>query len=167
MDRSNSVSILVIEDNPADLDYLKELLSEHATCAYKIRTAQTLKEGLQYIKENNIKIILLDLGLPDATEAETLEKVLRASPQTPVIILTGRDDEDLALQAVRQGAQDYLVKDEINSKILFKSIHFALKRQEKGLEEKEESENLDSLFKEETQQVKAHIEWLEGKLNKR
>lgn len=162
MDRPNSVSVLVIEDNPADLDYLQELLAEHAHCTYKIRTAKSLKEGLQSIKENNASIILLDLGLPDATEIETLDSVLKASPQTPVIILTGRNDEDLALQAVRDGAQDYLVKDEVDSKVLFKAIHFALKRKEKDLKDAD----LDSLLGEDTRKFQAHIEWLESKINK-
>ncbi len=87
-----------------------------------------LSKGIDYIKNNPVDVVLLDLTLPDSSGPETFEKLVRHVPNMPVIILTGLDDEQLAISLLRSGLQDYIVKDTINSDMLARSIRYAIER---------------------------------------
>lgn len=126
--RVKRISVLLIEDNPGDSRLIIELLKEEIDVLFGCTVANSLKEGKNLMKLNQFDIILLDLSLPDSTGVSTFEKALSFSRNVPVIVLTGMGDNELALEAVRIGAQDYLHKNNLYSELLIKSILFAIER---------------------------------------
>ena len=105
-----------------------------------MKWADRLGAGLQSLSEGEIDIVLLDLALPDSHGIDTLSAVREAAPGVPVVVLTGLDDENAAMESLRQGAQDYLVKGKFDGVLLLRSIRYARerKRTEKSLRESEE-----------------------------
>ncbi|MCP3928948.1 MAG: response regulator [Bacteroidetes bacterium] len=127
MSTTTKTPILLIEDNPGDVTLVKIYLPD-SSMRYKLFTAETLYEGLEIIQSKEIAITLLDLSLPDSTGFKTLIRYLEKAPQTPVIVLTGTNNEIIGNQAVKAGAQDFLVKDQFDGKILGRSIRYSLQR---------------------------------------
>ncbi len=121
------INILLFEDNLGDAGLLEEMLEDFSD-VYSLKNVETLKEGLNTLKNHNFDIILLDLGLPDSEGIETLIEVNRITPNTPIIVLTGLNDEEIGILAVKKGAQDYLIKKEIDGKLLTRSITYAIER---------------------------------------
>jgi two-component system sensor histidine kinase UhpB len=134
MNASEPLSILVIEDNPSDSFLIEQMLSTSELAIEKIFTCEHLADGIRLIEQNQISIVLSDLSLPDSFGMETFLKIRKHSSQIPVIILTGLSDSEMALQALKKGAQDYLVKGEFNTSFLVKSILYSIER--KKAEEK-------------------------------
>ncbi|MFQ5752745.1 MAG: response regulator, partial [bacterium] len=124
----NLIKILLIEDNPGDVRLLKETLSEVSSSTFDIAHAARLSTGLKYLTKGGFDIVLLDLSLPDGEGLDTVIKVRNEKPEIPIVILTGFNDESVALQAVQVGAQDYLVKGSIDRDLLVKAIRYALER---------------------------------------
>ena len=133
------IKVLLIEDNPADARLIQEMIVEARGAKLILDWTDRLASGLRHLAEHDIDLILLDLHLPDSAGLETLTKVQAQAPGLPIIALTGLDDETIAMQAVRKGAQDYLVKGEVNSSLLVRAVHYAIerKRAEKELWESE------------------------------
>ena len=109
------VHILLIEDNPDDVILLRAMLSDQVLVEDDMRPleltlAESLTRGLETIDKQEIDIVLLDLGLPESYGTETLEKFTAVAHHPPVIVLTGLDDDHIALSSIRGGAMDYLVK---------------------------------------------------------
>jgi signal transduction histidine kinase len=119
---------LLIEDNPGDADLVRLRLVE-ANSDLSVSCANHLADGLASMTEKPPSVVLLDLNLPDSHGAETFRNVLRKAPGVPVVVLSGQDDEDLAIKAVHQGVQDYLVKGDFDSKQLGRAIRYAVERQ--------------------------------------
>ncbi len=109
-----SFTILLVEDNPGDVVIIKELLKSTGV-DFSMKHVSTLKETILLCVENVFDVVLLDLGLPDSTGLETLKKIQVFNVKSPVIVMTGLDDEDIALESLREGAQDYLVKNRLTS----------------------------------------------------
>jgi DNA-binding response OmpR family regulator len=128
MNNSLSMIILLIEDNPGDVRLLKEMLYKEEA-KVELACAASLEEGLKHLKDNEYGIILLDLNLPDSKGFETFLEVHKRNTDIPVIILTGIDDKELGLEAVRKGAQDYLVKGKFDGNLLMRSISYSIERQ--------------------------------------
>ncbi len=124
-----SYKILVIEDNPGDYELLVEKISEVSYFHAQLEWADLLTKGLSRLEVGNIDLVLLDLLLPDSYGLPTLHEVQAIAPQTPIILLTGMMDEEIALQAVSAGAQDYLSKDKIDGELLARTIRYAIERQ--------------------------------------
>jgi PAS domain S-box-containing protein len=124
------IDILLIEDNPADARLLRELLREVTTSTFAVTQAERLAEGLNHLKQGRFDIVLTDLSLPDSEGLEAVQAVQRAVPHLPVVVLSGSDDESLAIRAVREGAQDYLVKGQINGHGLGRAIRHAIERRQ-------------------------------------
>ena len=120
--------ILLIEDNPGDARLIKEYLSELKDIKYTLTTTDKLKKGLSILDNEFIDVVLLDLKLPDSEGLNSVEEIFNVSPNIPVIVLTGLNDENTAINAVKMGAQDYLVKDKVESELLIKSIRYAIER---------------------------------------
>ena len=120
--------ILLIEDNPGDADLVREKLAELAS-EFPLTVVDRLSAGLEAIAQQKPGAVLLDLTLPDSRGADTFRSILRKAPGVPVIILSGLDDEELAMQAVHQGVQDYLLKGDFDSKHLAHTIRYAMERQ--------------------------------------
>src|SRR3712207_802460 len=104
---ADALKALLIEDNPADARLLQELVSESST-PLKLLEADTLAGGLELLRRGGIDVVLLDLSLPDARGVETVARTNAAAPEVAIIVLTGLDDETMALDAMHEGAQDYL-----------------------------------------------------------
>lgn len=119
--------VLLVEDNPGDIRLIRAMLEE-ARGSYIFENVTTLNEAISRINENNIDLILLDLTLPDSFGLETVKKVCMAAPMLPVVVITGLEDQALAEQIAQEGAQDYLVKDELNSSLLGRIIHYAIEK---------------------------------------
>jgi len=119
--------ILLIEDNPGDVRLVQEILRE-AGSDFTIGVAENLGLGLKFLLSQEFDVVLLDLGLPDSRGLETLTKVRTQFPSLPVVIMTGSGDEALGVQAVQLGAQDYLVKGQIDSGLLRRALLYAIER---------------------------------------
>jgi PAS domain S-box-containing protein len=120
--------ILLIEDNPGDARLLE--LKLHATPDHDFLLEKTdrLSSGLERLKEGNFDAVLLDMGLPDSDGIDTVRRVLGEFPNVPAIVLTGREDDDLAAQSVREGAQDYLAKNDLSRSTLIRALRHAIER---------------------------------------
>ncbi|MGH7429873.1 MAG: PAS domain S-box protein, partial [Candidatus Methylomirabilaceae bacterium] len=134
------IKILVVEDNEEHTRLLREVLAEAKDFPFEMEVADRLSTGLKRLGIGNIDLILLDLGLPDSQGLATLGRVRAAAPRLPIVVLTAIDDEGLAVQAVQRGAQDYLVKGQVDSRSLTRAIRYAIerKRAEETLRESEE-----------------------------
>jgi DNA-binding response OmpR family regulator len=121
--------ILVVEDNPADADFIRELLPETGPASFQIESVARLADAVIRLKGEGHDLVLLDLGLPDSQGLQTLRHLHQAAPDVPVIVLTGTDDNELGVAALHEGAQDYLVKGQINRNLMVRSIRYALERQ--------------------------------------
>ncbi len=120
--------VLVIEDNPGDADLVKLRLIENESNV-DVSCVTRLSEGLRSLEQDAPSVVLLDLNLPDSHGADTFRRVLTQAPGVPVVVLSGQDAEDLAIKAVHQGVQDYLVKGGFDSKQLTRAIRYAVERQ--------------------------------------
>jgi PAS domain S-box-containing protein len=121
------IQILVIEDNPGDYLLVNEYLEESFPSATLFHS-DTLKKGIELIEKENIDVILLDLTLPDGMGINSFHSINSKFPNAPVIILTGFGDTETALESLKFGAQDYIVKDEANPAVLAKSIQYGIER---------------------------------------
>ncbi|HJT71083.1 MAG TPA: hybrid sensor histidine kinase/response regulator [Terriglobales bacterium] len=120
--------VLLIEDNPGDADLVRLRLTESKT-QVDVNCVNRLADGLASIENKPPSVVLLDLNLPDSHGPETFRKVLEKAPQVPVVILSGQEDETLAMKAIHQGVQDYLVKGDVTSRNLERSMRYAVERQ--------------------------------------
>ncbi len=120
--------VLLIEDNPGDADLVRLRLVEGKS-SVDVNCVNRLSDGLDSLEQKSPSVILLDLNLPDSQGAETFRKVLEKAPDVPVVILSGQDDEELAIKALHQGVQDYLVKGAISSGSLDRAMRHAVERQ--------------------------------------
>jgi len=126
--KDQATHVLLIEDNPGDADLVRLRLVESKSDV-DVSCVNRLSDGIQSLKEQSPSVILLDLNLPDSQGAETYRKVLEQAPNVPVVILSGQDDEALAMKALHQGVQDYLVKGSISSSGLDRAMRYAVERQ--------------------------------------
>ncbi|MEK6671174.1 MAG: GGDEF domain-containing response regulator [Nitrospirota bacterium] len=122
------IKVLLIEDNDVDAQLTQDLLSEWSTEEFQVARATTLAEGLSLLSRERFDAMLLDLSLPDAFGLPTVREVHASSPTIPIVVLSGVSDPSLALQAVRQGAQDYLVKGQGHPELLARAIRYAIER---------------------------------------
>jgi len=123
-----SLKYLMIEDNSGDARLIQEMLLEAGGAPFISERVDRLSMGLERLASGYFDVLLLDLALPDSQGLDTFNKVHTQSPQVPVVILTGLDDTSLAYKAVRNGAQDYLVKSQMNSNLLIRSMYYAVER---------------------------------------
>jgi len=122
------IKVLLVEDNDVDAQLTQDLLSEWSIEEFQITRAKTLGEGLTLLNRERFDAVLLDLSLPDAFGLPTVRQVHAASPTIPVVVLSGVSDQSLALQAVQQGAQDYLVKGQGHPELLARAVRYAIER---------------------------------------
>jgi len=125
---SDPAQVLLIEDNPGDADLVRLRLVESST-PVNVSCVNRLSDGLASLDSKMPSVVLLDLNLPDSRGPETFRKVLEKAPDVPVVILSGQEDEQLAMKAIHQGVQDYLVKGDLTSRNLERSMRYAIERQ--------------------------------------
>lgn len=122
------LNILLVEDNPADADLLQEIIEEQDEPAWHLTHVERLSEALHTLKHQLFDLVLLDLSLPDAQGLDMLARIHDVSPTMPIVVLTGLDDEVMSLEALRRGAQDYLVKGQIAYPLLIRAVRYAIER---------------------------------------
>ncbi len=140
MQRDELVRVLLVEDCPDHAELIFTKLRRSKRIRAEIDHADRLEKGLRKLEKEKYDVVLLDFSLPDSFGIETFRRAHQASPRTPIIVLTSLDDNELAVQAVRLGAQDYLVKREADTRLLVRSILYAIERAtaEEALLESEE-----------------------------
>ena len=151
-----ALQLLLIEDNPGDARLIQEMLHGAEELAKRVRSdelsGQTpeisretrLEEALETLAVEHIDIVLLDLNLPDSKGLSTLETVHEAS-ETPIVVLTGVRDQQVGVDAIQRGAQDFLVKDEVTSELLIRTIHHAIERARQQRQRRQQREQLEAL----------------------
>ncbi|MGK7917971.1 MAG: ATP-binding protein [Prochloraceae cyanobacterium] len=142
----NSGKILLIEDNLAEARLLQEFLKEANHKQFSLVHVQRLQQALQLLEQESFDAILLDLTLPDSQGLSSLEPLMKKAPSLPIVVLTNMNDDELAIEAVRQGAQDYLVKRQVNAKLLLRSLCYAIERKQAELVKAQEINQLRSEF---------------------
>lgn len=140
MMNEQTLDVLLVEDNPGDARLVEEMLREARGFLHRISLDEsspdrstvhhesTLEAGIERLEEDDIDVILLDLGLPGYMGLDTLVRMLEKTEFTPVVVLTGTDDRELGTRAIQSGAQDYLVKDEVSGELLVHSIQYAIEQ---------------------------------------
>lgn len=152
------INVLLVEDNLGDANLIKKRLKKSNTTRFKITHVAKLKKAIEYIIQDFFDIILLDLSLPDSKGLETLAAIEQQATHIPIIVLTGLNDEELALEAVRQGAQDYFKKGLIVSELLVHALRSAIERkrtQEQLRRQKQQLEIANQILEQRTQQLEA------------
>ena len=163
--------ILVIEDNDDDVLVVKGYLAGNEGEHCQVETAGSLSIGINILAQSKFEVVLLDLSLPDSQGLETFSRLQRHTGQTPVVILTGLDDKSLAIEAVRKGAQDYLIKSQLVGRLFVRALHYAIERNRLQASFQAKVEELETLnkvmlgrekrileLKEEIRQLRAEIQ---------
>jgi PAS domain S-box-containing protein len=127
---NDRIKILLVEDNPGDVRLLQEFLRDVNSTHFTLSPVESLQQALSYLDRENFDVVLLDLSLPDSQGLETFVTIDRRFPTLPIIVLTGLDDETVALRAMQEGAQDYLVKGQVDGNLLARAIRYAIERKQ-------------------------------------
>lgn len=143
---NDKLKVLMIEDNPTDTRLIYEFLRQAKLADIELKATDRVSTGLEMIQSENFDVLLLDMSLPDAINLEALEKIIAHTADLPIVILTGLDDEEIALSAVQKGAQDYLIKGDFNQNSLFRSIIYAIERSRAQIAIKESEKKYRALF---------------------
>ena len=121
-------TLLLVEDNAGDARLLREMLDDQGAHNITLAHVESMIDAETYLAKNAVDVILLDLGLPDAQGLEGVLRARKAAPRVPLVVLTGLDDESLASQALKSGAQAYLVKGEMQMRPLLRALRDAVER---------------------------------------
>lgn len=150
-------TILLIEDNPGDVRLIEEMFQNGKELLQAVDVGNSndglpeihhedrLSDGLEYLKSNDVDIILLDLNLPDSSGLDTLTSMIDATERLPIVVLTGLGDGQIGIDSIQEGAQDYLVKDEVTGDTLVRTIYHAIERNRLENEQRRRQEQLEAL----------------------
>ena len=130
MTSNDRIHVLLVEDNPGDARLVFELVGEVDPAGFEINHVSRLSEAMSFLESGEQDIVLLDLSLPDAHGLRTVKEILSHFPALPIVVLSGMDDEDIAVQAVQAGAQDYLVKGMGDGNLLIRSLRYSIERKQ-------------------------------------
>lgn len=122
------ITVLLIEDDADDVILIQRYLSNALKVLFRMRHADRLSKGLEWLSEGGFDVVLLDLGVANGRGLGTVEMVHARAPHVPIIVLTGHNDDEVAIEAVQKGAQDYLVKYQVSGDMLRRSIRYAIER---------------------------------------
>ncbi|AHG05321.1 hypothetical protein HALDL1_11890 [Halobacterium sp. DL1] len=154
---TDELDVLLIEDNPGDARLIEEMLQDAGELLQRVDATESvaggatvhreerLSAGLDRLSAGDIDVLLLDLGLPDSTGLDTLATVIDATTFLPVVVLTGLSTDQIGIEAIKNGAQDYLVKDEVESELLVRTIHHAIERNRQEREQTRRRQQLEAL----------------------
>jgi two-component system, cell cycle response regulator len=129
MTENTPLKVLLVEDNPGDALLLRKLLGADLPGGFALTHVTRLDEAVQHLLYERAEVALLDLNLPDAAGLDVVRHIRTAAPDLPVVVLTGMNDEALAVQSLQEGAQDYLTKERIDGQLLRRAIRYAVERQ--------------------------------------
>jgi serine phosphatase RsbU (regulator of sigma subunit) len=124
----STLKVLLIEDNPIDARLIQIMLAESGAGMFDLEKADRLAVGLSRLSQGDIGLVLVDLSLPDSHGFQTFKRVYAAAPSVPIIVMSGLDDQTIAVNAVHEGAQDYLVKGQVSGPLLVRAMRYAQER---------------------------------------
>lgn len=150
-------TVLLIEDDPGDALLIEEMLEQQGGISHLVN-AERLSEGMSFLQRNCCDAVLLDMNLPDSSGLPTMTRLMDVAPSTPIVILTGHSDESFAIEAVKSGAQDYLMKGDIQGKVLMRSLYYAIERKKLEIALKQTRDQLEH---------QSRIDYLTGIYNRR
>jgi diguanylate cyclase (GGDEF)-like protein len=125
---AETINILLVEDNPGDARLFREALQDAYSARFDLTHCKTFGEALNALDKAVPHVIVVDLGLPDAFGIEVVSKARAAAPSAPIVVLTGSSDEALGVEALQEGAQDYLVKGDLDPRLLSRTLRHAMER---------------------------------------
>lgn len=126
---TQAIAVLVVEDDAADRRLIKLLLAQSSgTVGFNVEMVETLREAAERLTDNDYGVVLLDLGLADSNGLDTLRRVRSANPRIPIVVLTGLSDEENGLEAIKEGAEDYLIKGPSLGYALTRTVRYAIER---------------------------------------
>jgi DNA-binding NtrC family response regulator len=128
--KNKPISILLVEDNPGDVALFREMLGEANAVQFELTHCNMLSSALTLLGKESFGIILLDLSLPDGEGLNTVVRTHAAVPSVPIVVMSGLDEEELAARALHEGAQDYLVKGQVDGNLLIRSMRYAIERKQ-------------------------------------
>jgi phosphoserine phosphatase RsbU/P len=128
--QAERVKLLLIEDNPSDARLIEVMLDHASHGLFEIEHVERLNAGLQRLAQGGINVVLSDLSLPDSEGLNTFARLHAQAPEIPIIVLSGLNDTNLALKAVHEGAQDYLIKGEVDGQLLVRAMRYAMERKQ-------------------------------------
>ena len=164
---NHPLRVLLVEDNPGDADLILELLPTDGPEEYCVSCVVRLTEALERVDADRFDVILLDLGLPDSSGLDTLRAMRRQVTDLPIVLLTGDSDEQTGFAAVREGAQDYLLKGQIDNNLLIRSIKYAIDRKVAENSLKRLNDTLEERIDERTAQLTTANEMLRIEIDER
>jgi PAS domain S-box-containing protein len=147
------LTILLIEDNRVDARLIKEMCVDCESVELDIQVESRLASGLARLREGGVTGVLLDLNLPDSQGIETLIRVESEFPEIPIIVLTGQEDEAVAVEALKQGAQDYLFKGMVDGNLLVRSLRYAIERKRMSVDLTRARDELEKRVEERTSEL--------------
>jgi CheY-like chemotaxis protein len=128
------IKVLLIDDDPIQVQAIQNLLAAAGSQRFELDGAESLSAGLRRLATGGIDVVLLDLGLPDSSGVETFARLHQSLPDLPVVAFTAQEDEELGLELVQAGAQDYLIKGKVSSLLLCRTLRYAIERKSAALE---------------------------------
>lgn len=164
----SKIDVLLIEDNPGDIRLLEEALLNPdlmSSTVYNLEYSDNLANGLDKLKNQNFSVVLLDLTLPDSSGFETFLLLKDEFPDIPVVVLSGIEDEELAIKVVQNGGQDYLVKGYVNDVLLNRAIKYAIERKQLEILFKKSLREKEVLLKEIHHRVKNNLQVISSLLS--
>ena len=153
MQPNNAVKVLLVEDDLAEARLLQEVLKSFNLDRFQLVHVKRLYQALDYLKAAKYDVVLLDLTLPDSLGIDSLKAIIQNAPSIPIVVLTNNNDDKLALEAVREGAQDYLIKRKIDVEGLVRSIQYAIERKRAAEELRQVNKTLSEQIQQASQQL--------------
>lgn len=164
--RGTVIKVLLVEDNAAESRLLQEILKHTVLNQFYLAPVQRIGEAIALLRAEHFDVILLDLTLPDSTGLDSIDAINQESPNSPIVVLTNTNDDELAVRAVRHGAQDYLVKRQINPDTLIRSIRYAIERKQASVALREANEVLEERIQERTIELATANQRLQAEIDR-
>jgi two-component system, cell cycle sensor histidine kinase and response regulator CckA len=161
------INVLVIEDNLAEARLLEEVLKGTLSDRFSLIHVKRLGEAIGLLQTKRLDVALLDLTLPDSMGLDSLDTLIKHAPNLPIVVLTNTNDEELAVDAVRHGAQDYLFKRQVNLDILVRAVRYAIERKQTSIALQIANEELEHRVKERTAELETANELLKQEIDRR
>jgi signal transduction histidine kinase len=162
-----TLQILLVEDSDTDAMLLRESILSSGISDFHVSVAQSLQEAIDHLKNNPVDATLLDLSLPDSSGLETVVRLRQARPDTPIVVLTGVDDEKTGVQAVRMGVQDYFVKGQSDGRLIVRAIRYAIERKRMEDELRRHRDTLELQVQERTKALSQTVDTLQMEIENR